>query len=101
LHSQGNIDRANTLFRENQRITASERADMLDGSSGSADVTVVSISLCLWAVQELPLFFELTTYIRNISHGKPWRLYADLTQLSTRTLMKNQGLQRCEKVTDN
>jgi hypothetical protein len=37
----------------------SEVADKLDVSSGSAFVTVVSISLCLWLVQELPLLFEL------------------------------------------
>jgi hypothetical protein len=46
LHSQGDTNRANTLVREHRRITVSEAADMLDGSSGSAYVTVVSISLC-------------------------------------------------------
>jgi hypothetical protein len=40
----------------------SEVADMLDISSGSAYVTVVSISLCLWLVQEFPLLFELPMY---------------------------------------
>jgi hypothetical protein len=36
----------------------SEVADKLDVSSGSACVTVVSISLSLWLVLELPLHFE-------------------------------------------
>jgi hypothetical protein len=46
LHSQGNTNRANTLIREDGRITESEVADMLVFSSVSAYVTVVSISLC-------------------------------------------------------
>jgi hypothetical protein len=54
-----------TLIREHRRITVSEVADMLDFSSGSAYVTVVSISLCLWLVQELPLLFE---YLRTRHH---------------------------------
>jgi hypothetical protein len=62
LCSQGNINHANTLIQEDQRITVSEVADMLDISSGSAYVTVVSISPCLWLVQEFPLLFELPTY---------------------------------------
>jgi hypothetical protein len=36
---------------------------MLDFSSGSAYVTVVSMSLCLWLVQEPPLLFESPTYV--------------------------------------
>jgi hypothetical protein len=62
LHSQGSMKHANTLIREDRRITVSEVADMLDVSSGSACVTVVSISLCLWLIQELPLLFEVSMY---------------------------------------
>jgi hypothetical protein len=62
LRCQGNISRANTLIREDRRITVSEVAEMLDVSSGSAYVTAVSMSLCLWLVQELPLLFELPVY---------------------------------------
>jgi hypothetical protein len=60
LRSQGNTNRANTLMREDRRITVSEVAAMLDVSSGSACVTVVCISLYLWLVQELPLLLELS-----------------------------------------
>jgi hypothetical protein len=66
LRSQGNTNRANTLIREDRQITVSEVADMLDVSSGSACVTVVTISLCLWLVQELPLLLELSMY--NLQH---------------------------------
>jgi hypothetical protein len=40
----------------------SEAADMLGVSSGSACVTVASISLLLWLVRELPLLFELAMW---------------------------------------
>jgi hypothetical protein len=40
----------------------SEVAALLDTISGSAYVTVVSISLRLWLVRELPLLFELPIY---------------------------------------
>jgi hypothetical protein len=50
------------VIREHRRITVSEGADMLDVSSGSACVTAVSISICLWLVQELPLLSELPMY---------------------------------------
>jgi hypothetical protein len=53
LRPQGYVNRANTLKREDRQITVSEVADMLDVSPGSAYVTGVSISLCLWLVQEL------------------------------------------------
>jgi hypothetical protein len=59
LRSQGNINRANTLIREDRRITVSEASDKLDVSFGSAYVTIVAIALCLWLVQELPILFEL------------------------------------------
>jgi hypothetical protein len=59
LRSPGNISRANILLREAKRITASEVADMLDVSCGSAYVTFVPISLFLWLVQELQLLFQL------------------------------------------
>jgi hypothetical protein len=57
VRSQGDTNRANTPIREDRRITVSEAADMLDVGCGSACVTVVSISLCLWLAQELPLLF--------------------------------------------
>jgi hypothetical protein len=65
LHFQGNVNRANTLIREDRQITVPEVADMVDVSSGSACVTVVSISLCLLSVQELPLLFELPIYKKS------------------------------------
>jgi hypothetical protein len=61
LRFQGNTNRANPLIREDRRITVSEVAETLDVSFGSACVTVVCISLCLWLVQKLPLLFELLT----------------------------------------
>jgi hypothetical protein len=62
LRCQGNTNRATTPIREDRRNIVSEAADMLDVSSGSVYVTVVSISLFLWLVQELPLLFELPMY---------------------------------------
>jgi hypothetical protein len=67
LRCQGNTNRANTVIREDRRITVSEVADMLDGSSGSACVTLVSISLCLWLVKEKCFYF--LNYLHRISEN--------------------------------
>jgi hypothetical protein len=56
---QANISCANTFIQDDWQITVSGVATKLNVSSGSGCVTVVSISVCLWLVQELPLLFEL------------------------------------------